>query len=240
MLDILIQMNSTYYDSDGEEIYNKRKIMTHYFFGMFFIDLVSAPPIETLFPGSQWRLLNILKIIRVFKLTAIINKMNVDEETKSQLRMMYLVFQLLLMMHIVGSAWYFICKQEQYWIPPLDFVYAGIYPRIYRFYGKDDVYKYLVCLYNAVLFLGGNEMGPRTNLEIALCTIILVCMAIFNAWLFGDMAVLTEMSGRKQAQFQEQIDIANTAMKQMDLPRKFQEEVQRFLIFTQGTKSEQK
>ena len=111
--------------------------------------------------------------------------------------MLYLVFQLLLMMHIVGSTWYYICKQEQYWIPPLDFVYAGRYPKIYRFYGNSDTYKYLVNLYNAVLFLGGNEMGPRTNLEICLCTIILVCMAIFNAWLFGDMAVLTEMSGRK-------------------------------------------
>jgi hypothetical protein len=85
-------MNTTYYDSDGEEIYNKRKIITHYIFGMFIIDLVSAPPIETLAPGSQWRLLNILKIIRVFRLTSIINKMNVDEETKSQLRMLYLVF----------------------------------------------------------------------------------------------------------------------------------------------------
>ena len=61
-------------------------------------------------------------------------------------------------------------------------------------------------------------MGPRTNIEIVLCTTILVGMTIFNAALFGDMAVLTEMSGRKQAQFQEQIDIANTAMKVMDLP----------------------
>jgi len=85
-----------------------------------------------------------------------------------------------------------------------------------------DSYKYLENLYYAILFLGGNEMGPRTDTEITLCTIILVCMAIFNAWLFGDMAVLSEMSGRKQAQFQEQIDVANTAMKQMDLPLKFQ------------------
>tara|TARA_B110001450_G_C17461497_1_gene416421 strand:+ start:76 stop:255 length:180 start_codon:yes stop_codon:yes gene_type:complete len=59
----------------------------------------------------------------------------------------------------------------------------------------------LVYLYNAVLFLGGNEMGPRTETEILICTIILVVMAIFNAWLFGDMAVLSEMSGRKMAQF---------------------------------------
>ena len=57
-------------------------------------------------------------------------------------------------------------------------------------------------------------------------------MAIFNASLFGDMAVLTEMSGRKQALFQEQIDIANTAMKQLDLPNLLQDRVREFLIFT--------
>ena len=78
-------------------------------------------------------------------------------------------------------------------------MYAGQYPKIYRFYGKSDFYKYICSLYNAVLFLGGNEMGPRTNAEIILCTSLLVGMTIFNAALFGDMAVLTEMSGRKQA-----------------------------------------
>ena len=101
------------------------------------------------------------------------------------------------------------------WIPPLDFVYAAQYPKIYRSWTEDhdDWYRYVVNLYNAVLFLGGNEMGPRTNLEILACTIILIFVAIMNAALFGDMAVLTEMMGRKQATFQLEIDVANTAMK---------------------------
>jgi hypothetical protein len=103
------------------------------------------------------------------------------------------------MMHVVGSTWHFICVSKQYWIPPLDFVYAGKYPKIYRLYDEDPWYQYLVNLYNAVLFLGGNELGPRDDSEIVSATCILVIMAIFNAWLFGDMAVLTEMSGRKQA-----------------------------------------
>jgi len=64
-----------------------------------------------------------------------------------------------------------------------------------------DSYQYIVFFYNAILFLGGNEMGPRNDLEMGLCTVILLCMAIFNAWLFGDMAVLSELSGRKQASF---------------------------------------
>lgn len=129
------------------------------------------------------------------------------------------------MMHIIGSLWHMIIKYDQFWIPPLDFVYAGKYPAIYRMYNESDSYKYLIFLYNAVLFLGGNEMGPRSDFEIMMCTVILIGMAIFNAWLFGDMAVLSEMTGRKQAEFQEQIDIANTAMKNMDIPAYTQNKV---------------
>lgn len=64
-------------------------------------------------------------------------------------------------MHCVGCLWNYICQTDRYWIPPLDWVNAGNYSKIYRFYDETDFYKYLINLYNAVLFLGGNEMGPR-------------------------------------------------------------------------------
>lgn len=199
MADIIFQMNTTYYDNDGEEIFDKVKIKKHYICGMFLIDFLSSLPIEMILPGNPLKILNILKIIRVTKLTGIINKMNVDEERKSIYRMLQLIFDMILVMHLVGSLWNAICRSNEMWIPPLDWVHAGKYPTIYRVYDTPDSYKYLVNLYNAVLFLGGNEMGPRTDIEIITCTCILVGMAIFNAWLFGDMAVLSEMSGRKMA-----------------------------------------
>lgn len=201
---------------------NKKKIRYHYVFGGFFmIDFMSSIPIEIMFPESYWRIITILKLLRIKKLTQIINKMNVDEERKSIYRMMQLVFLLFLMMHGVGCLWHLITDQEKLWIVPLDFVHAGIYPQIYRYYNEKDGFKYIVSLYTSLMFLGGNEMGPRTDIEMIVCPIILIILAIFNAWLFGDMAVLSEMNGRKQAKFQQQIDVANTAMKQMDLPPMF-------------------
>ena len=80
ILDIVLQMNTTYYDSDGDEIFNKQKIRTHYLFSGFFIDFFSSFPVDYMIQGSLLRLVNILKINRVFRLTGIINKMNVDEE----------------------------------------------------------------------------------------------------------------------------------------------------------------
>lgn len=46
VLDIIFQMNTTYYDNDGEEIEDKKKIIKHYIGGMFIIDLLSAIPWE--------------------------------------------------------------------------------------------------------------------------------------------------------------------------------------------------
>lgn len=130
-------------------------------------------------------------------MTRIIDKMNADEERKSIYRMLQLVFYLFLMMHIVGCLWNAIVEVDKKWIITLDFVYAGVYPKIYHFYGKSGEYKYLCALYTSLMFLGGNEMGPRTDFEMIMCSLILIVLAIFNAWLFGDMAVLSETSGRK-------------------------------------------
>ena len=61
-------------------------------------------------------------------------------------------------------------------------------------------------------------MAPRSEVELITCTLILMLCAIFNATLFGEMTVITSLAGKKQAGFQEEIDIANTAMKSMDIP----------------------
>ena len=88
ILDIFLQLNTTFYDSDGEEIFDKRRIRAKYICGLFTIDLLSSIPLELILPGHPLRVLNILKILRIFRLTAIINKMNVDEEAKSYLRIL--------------------------------------------------------------------------------------------------------------------------------------------------------
>jgi len=49
--------------------------------------------------------------------------------------------------------------------------------------------------------LGGNEIGPRTYLELVTCTAILIVLAIFNASLFGELAILSEVAQRKQNKF---------------------------------------
>ena len=50
ILDILVQMNTTYYDNDGEEIYSKSRIRTNYIAGLFLVDLLSSIPFDLICP----------------------------------------------------------------------------------------------------------------------------------------------------------------------------------------------
>lgn len=89
-----------------------------------------------------------------------------------------------------------------------------------------------------MLALGGNEMGPRTNLEISIMFIILIGLTMYNAQIFGEMTVLVSEVTKKASNFQDQVDVANTAMKNMNLPKEAQELVRTYLITTQGTQHE--
>ena len=68
-VDIFLGFNTSYYDDfEGDEIFDKKKIIRHYFFGKFSIDFLSSLPIDQFFPGSPFRIINMLKIVRIQKL----------------------------------------------------------------------------------------------------------------------------------------------------------------------------
>jgi hypothetical protein len=95
-------------------------------------------------------------------------------------------------MHVLGCIWYKITDAEKVWIPPKDFIYAGN-PDIYQFWYKESSSmreRYLTTLYCAVLALGGNEMGPRTELEILVIFSIMFALTFYNAYIFGEVTVL--------------------------------------------------
>lgn len=57
-------------------------------------------------------------------------------------------------------------------------------------------------------------------------------MILYNAILFGEMTVLVSEVSKKESSFQQQVDVANTAMKNMNLPKDAQNEVRLYLITT--------
>ena len=60
---------------------------------------------------------------------------------------------------------------------------------------------------------------------------------MINANIFGNMAVLLQGINRKISQFQEKLDTANTAMKNMKISEQLQEKVQSYIMSTESTLS---
>lgn len=148
----------------------------------------------------------------------------------------------MLILHVVGVAWFKLVSIEREWSPPLDFIYASR-NEFKRFYDMEQVtefYQYLVSLYVAVLALGGNEMGPRTDVEILFMTLLLITFILLNAYVFGRMTVLVSDASKKSSELQEQVDVANTAMNNLSLNQDTKEKIRMYLISTQGTQYEQK
>ena len=93
-------------------------IAINYLTGRFWLDLVSAIPFELVLrlffdPAKHtfiddFKLLSILKLIRVMRLGRLINYMNSTDETKLSLRLFKLCFFLILYIHITACLWYFV------------------------------------------------------------------------------------------------------------------------------------
>ena len=58
---------------------------------------------------------------------------------------------------------------------------------------------------------------------------------MINANIFGNMAVLLQGINRKASQFQEKLDTANTAMKNMKISDILQQKVQNYIMSTEST-----
>ena len=220
LIDILVQFRTTYFSVEGEEVREWRKIAKRYIKGMFFIDLIATIPWSVV-DQDLLKLLKIFKVTRITRFTKVIQKLELKEDQKAMVKIFKLILTLLLIMHIIGCIWYVIVSDEKLWVPPLDFIYVqrGSY---YRFYDLEEVsswYQYMVVLYMAVLALGGNEMGPRTTVVIIYVFIVLISLILYNAVIFGEMTVLVSDISKKESSFQNQVDVANTAMKNMDLPK---------------------
>ena len=76
--DIALNSITTFYDTDGEEIFDKARIFKNYIAGPFIIDLVSSLPLP-----KPYKFFNMLKIVRLRKLSGLIDKLDYDEDSKS-------------------------------------------------------------------------------------------------------------------------------------------------------------
>ena len=101
------------------------------------------------------------------------------------------------------------------------------------------MFVYSVCLYYATLVIGGNEMGPKESNELFFCVSINLIGAIFNSYIFGELAVLLATADSKEGQFQSVLDTANTAMDNMKLEKDLRKNIREYFKRVQQTMTQQ-
>ena len=123
LIDIFISFRTTYiHPISGDEIIESKLIAKNYIAGRFWIDFLSTVPFEKFIiyfkkgidtqEAEKYVIMSCLKLIRILRLSRLINYMNASDDFKLQMRLLKLTFFLLLYIHITGCGWYFIAELE--------------------------------------------------------------------------------------------------------------------------------
>lgn len=223
-IDIIINFNTTYQDSKtGEEKVLRSEITHNYLTGMFLIDVLATVPFYEVFcfilnkNMTRWvQMLAILKLVRVLRLQRVITYMNTTDDVKLTLQLVKTSIFLVLFIHFCACLWYYIAQTDQIWTPGQTKLFGELNSNLYEDFTPSG--KLVICLYTSVLALCGNDIYPQSTNQYILSCIILVLGALFNAYMFGTIAVIFQTFNKKSQKFIEQLDIANTSMKNMHLP----------------------
>ena len=177
---------------------------------------------------------NLLKLIRVARLSRLIAYLNLKSDIKMAIRLIKLVFFLILYLHCISCFWFYIVRQREVWIPPLDEMYDNTI-----IYQRHHFYQYLTSLYYSVLMLAGNDLNPQGVTELIFATIFILAASIINANIFGNIAVILQQINKRSSSFHEKVESATTTMRNMSIPENLQNKIQAYLISTQSTLDQQ-
>ena len=76
-------------------------------------------------------------------------------------------------------------------------------------------------------------MGPKESNELLFCVAINLIGAIFNSYIFGELAVLVSQLNAKSTDFQTKLTKINTTIKNLKLPRDLEDKIRDYIITNQ-------
>ena len=51
--------------------------------------------------------------------------LNSSKETKAGFKVIYMIFMMFMYIHIMGCIWYYTVKDDEIWIPNMEFIFFG-------------------------------------------------------------------------------------------------------------------
>jgi potassium voltage-gated channel Eag-related subfamily H protein 5 len=109
-LDILVSFRTTYYNNDGEEIYDPLMIAINYFKTLFVFDVLVCIPFNYFIwtDTDIMKIVSILKITRFPRLMKMINRLEMRDDSKAIFGILVMTIYLFVYIHIVTCLWYYL------------------------------------------------------------------------------------------------------------------------------------
>lgn len=130
-LDIILCFRKSYlHERSSKEIRDSKMIAMNYLKFYFWIDLLSAIPFDLIVDNSFLRLVSLVKMFRLLRLSKIVSYLNITTATRAKIRIIYLAITLIICIHWVACYYYSIAHNGflrknpifdyKYWIPSAD------------------------------------------------------------------------------------------------------------------------
>ena len=124
-IDLFVNMRTTYYDAEtGEEVDDPKLLAKEYLKECIF-DVLSAIPFDKFSDNDFLPFFGMLKLMRVFRISMVIRNLNITKTSKSLLKVLWLIMQLFLILHIVACLWYYTVRDSEKWVVNCDYVLGG-------------------------------------------------------------------------------------------------------------------
>jgi CRP-like cAMP-binding protein len=214
---------------EGQEITSRKEIARRYLTSWFIVDLISALPLDFIFPNG-WisemnhiaravrlfspRYMQMLLMVRMIRLHHIFpflkDSNKKDRVNPGVLRLIFTVFVVLIIAHWVACGWLALGKID---------------PALAH---GDNYLKALYWCITTITTIGYGDITPSTNVQIIYTMFVQLTGAGMYGYIIGNLASMLANSDLARTQFRAKLEKIQTFMHYRDVPGDLQENIRQY------------
>jgi hypothetical protein len=251
--DLVACFFKSYENMRGEIVFDLPSIRTHYLKFWFWVDFPSALPLTLIFGSS----VNAPRFLNVVKLLRVVHLMFGAKRLSNRLKILRLIFGFALLAHYLGCLWYVTVApgidegldvEDDLGFEEMgsrlllsadinatarldgDFYQPWLKTNLLHTNKTNarNIYRWIVSAYSGLAMLLGENLVPVEPLEFALHSLALLCGAILQAYIFGQVALLIADQNSTSVKWKHKMGNVMAMMKALQLPKDLQIRIQNY------------